>query len=222
MRVREVQPFESSKREHMSKKASRRGFIGSSLAAVAVTPCALAGAETTPAATPGADATQAAVEKAVTECRDAAFDQRMEADAAYGKALVARFGPGVVDTIRELTIARAKGWLEAAKLEKRDLEAVKTQLWSNIGPRFDVRVVADTKTHLQYEVRKCPYAEAMRRHGAAELGFAYSCAFDIGFCQGLNPAMRFTRTKTLMMGDPICDHTYDLPADGAAASGAKK
>jgi len=203
----------------MSKTASRRGFIGSSLATVAVTPCALASAETTPAATQEApDAIKAAVEKAVTECREAAFDQRMEADAAYGKALVARFGPGVVDTIRELTIARAKGWLEAAKLEKRDLEAVKTQLWSNIGPRFDVRVVADAKTHLQYEVRKCPYADAMRRYGAAELGFAYSCAFDIGFCQGLNPAIRFTRTKTLMMGDPICDHTYDLAADGAAAS----
>jgi hypothetical protein len=130
----------------MSRRASRRGFIGSTLATVAVAPCALAGAETAPA-TP--DATKVAVEKAVTECREASFEQRLEADAAYGKA------------------------------------------------------------------RKCPYAEAMRRHGAAELGFAYSCAYDIGFCQGLNPAIRFTRTKTLMMGDSICDHTYELPRSAA-------
>lgn len=202
----------------MSRRPSRRGFIGSTLATVAIAPCALAGTEPTPA-TP--DATKAAIEKAVTECREASFDQRLEAEAAYGKALVARFGPGVVDTIRELTVARAKGWLEAAKLERRDLEAVKTQLWDNLGPRFEVRVVEDTPTRLAYEVRKCPYAEAMRRHGAAELGFAYSCAYDIGFCQGLNPAIRFTRTKTLMMGDSVCDHTYEM-AQAEPAGGAKR
>lgn len=193
----------------MSKTAGRRGFIGTALASVAVAPAALA-EEKAP------DAIRAAVDKAVAECRDRSLGESTEANAAYGKALVARFGPGVVDTIRDLTISRAKGWLEAAKLERRDLEAVKTTLWNNLGPRFDVSVVEDTPTRLQYEVRKCPLAEAMRRHGAPEIGFAYHCAFDIGYCQGLNPAIRFTRTKTLMMGDAICNHTYELPAAGGA------
>ncbi len=196
----------------MSNKAGRRGFIGTALASVAVVPAAVA-EEKRPENAP--DATKAAVEQAVAECRSRSLGERLEADAAYGKALVARFGPEVVDTIRELTIARAKGWLEAAKLEKRDLGAVKTTLWNNLGPGFEVRVVEDTETRLQYEVRKCPYAEAMRRHGAPELGFAYNCAYDIGYCQGLNPAIRFTRTKTLMMGDAICNHTYELPASGS-------
>ncbi len=195
----------------MSKTASRRGFIGSALASVAVAPAALA-EEKAP------DAAKAAVDKAVAECRERSGGEQMEANAVYGKALVARFGPGVVDCIRDLTIARAKGWLESAKLERRDLEAVKTTLWNNLGPSFEVRVVEDTPTRLQYEVRKCPFAQAMRRHGAPEIGFAYHCAYDIGYCQGLNPAIRFTRTKTLMMGDSICDHTYELPAGGAAAS----
>ena len=197
----------------MSKKAGRRGFIGTALASVAVAPAALA--EEKPA-----DASKAAVDKAVAECRERSLAENTEANAAYGKALVARFGPGVVDTIRDFTIARAKGWLEAAKLERRDLEAVKTTLWNGLGPSFDVRVVEDSPNRLQYEVRKCPLAEAMRGHGAPEIGFAYHCAFDIGYCQGLNPAIRFTRTKTLMMGDAICNHTYELPTATAAAAAA--
>jgi hypothetical protein len=33
--------------------------------------------------------------------------------------------------------------------------------------------------------------------------------------QGLDPAIRFTRTKTLMMGDDRCDHAYELsPGQG--------
>ncbi len=198
----------------MSRKASRRGFIGTSLATVAAAP-ALVQAETSAAAP---EATKAAVEKAVAECRAAALDERLAADAAYGKALVAKFGPTVVDTIRDVTIARAKGWLQAAKLERRDLEAVKKTLWANLGPRFEVRLVESTPTRLEYEVKKCPYAETMRKLGAAELGYAYNCAYDIGYCQGLNPAIRFTRTQTLMLGDPVCNHTSELPEATAEAA----
>ena len=46
----------------------------------------------------------------------------------------------------------------------------------------------------------------MRGLHAAELGFAYYCAYDYGFCQGLNPALQFSRTKTLMQGADSCDH----------------
>jgi len=35
-----------------------------------------------------------------------------------------------------------------------------------------------------------------------------------GFCEGLNPAIEFTRTKTLMQGDDCCDHAYALRAPG--------
>ncbi len=203
----------------MSHTASRRGFIGSTLASLAAAPAVLA--ETEAAETPTGDATKAAIAKAVAECRQAAEAGRMDGEAAYGKALVARFGPGVVDTIRDTTVARAKHWLESAKLEKRDLAAVKAQLWDRIGPPFEWSLLEETPAKLRFEVRKCPLAEAMRRHGAPELGFAYHCAFDIGFCEGLNPAIRFTRTKTLMMGDTVCDHTYELP-QAASAKGAGK
>jgi hypothetical protein len=50
----------------------------------------------------------------------------------------------------------------------------------------------------------------MRRHDAAEIGYAFYCAWDDGFCRGLNPKMTFTRTRTLMRGDDGCDHTYTL------------
>jgi hypothetical protein len=54
-------------------------------------------------------------------------------------------------------------------------------------------------------------AELAKKIGGEEIGFALTCAWDYGFCRGLNPEIKFTRTKTLMMGDDCCNHTYRLP-----------
>jgi hypothetical protein len=56
------------------------------------------------------------------------------------------------------------------------------------------------------------WADEFRKHAAAEVGYSFYCCWDYGFCQGLNPHIKFTRTKTLMQGDDCCDHTYDLAA----------
>ncbi len=184
---------------------ARREFLTVAIIGLAGAPAAVAAAQT-----PVAPEIQAAADKALAECRQANDLARTEEQAAYGKALVARLGPAVLDTIRETTIARAKAWLSSPDIQTRDLSAVKTLLWDQLGERFAFVVVEQTPSTLRFKVTRCPLAERMRGLDAAELGFAYYCAYDYGFCQGLNPALQFSRTKTLMQGADSCDHAYVL------------
>jgi predicted ArsR family transcriptional regulator len=188
---------------------TRRTFLATSLAGLAAT--------ATAAADGPASAVEAAVAKAVAECRSRADDRHMEGQVAYGKALVARFGEGVVAAIQETTATRARSSLQSATVAQRDLDAVKALLWDRLGERFQVQLVERTPRTLKFRVTRCPYAERMRQLDAAKLGFAYYCAYDIGFCEGLNPAIRFSRTKTLMMGDDCCDHSYTLDTEPSGA-----
>jgi hypothetical protein len=128
------------------------------------------------------------------------------------KKLVAKYGSGIVTDVEAHTIEQTRERMQAADLERRDLAAVKSLLWDDLGEGFTFRCVEDTPTRLAYEVTGCFLATEVARHDAARLGQAFYCAWDIGFCQGLNPRIRFTRTKTLMAGDPVCNHTYELPA----------
>lgn len=194
----------------MSDKNGRRGFVLGSMACLAA-PASLAAGPAGKEPPACEQETTAAVDQALEDCRRAGQDRAAVDKAVYGQALMARFGPGVVDVIRETTIAQTRERLKAAPLARRDLEAVKAELWDHMGAPFEWKLAERTATRLRFEVVRCPLAEVMRRQGAPELGFAYFCAYDVGFCEGLNPALRFTRTKTLMMGDGCCDHTYELP-----------
>ena len=51
------------------------------------------------------------------------------------------------------------------------------------------------------------YAEILRELGEPELGLVI-CARDEPWVRSYNPALAFHRTKTLMEGDDICDHTF--------------
>ena len=185
----------------MNDARSRRCFLGLALGTVA-------GSATTVAAQ-GTEGGSEAVGKALAEATRRNRSRQMEDQAAYGKDLVQRFGTDVVEVIRETSIRRAREWTQEAGTS-RDLDEVQKMLWDHLGPDFAYEVLERSPTRVRYKVTRCPYAEGMRKLDAAELGFAYNCAFDIGFCEGLNPEMRFIRTRTLMEGHDHCDHTYEL------------
>lgn len=134
----------------------------------------------------------------------------MSQQADLFRRLIDRFGPGVLDVLAESVSERARDGLAAADLDCRDLTAVMDLLWNQMGGSAEFEIVEQTPERLELRVTRCIYAEEMRRLGASETGLAAFCAFDEGFCQGLNPRIRFMRTKTLMAGDDCCDHTYDL------------
>ena len=137
---------------------------------------------------------------------------QMAQRAALFRRLIDRFGGGVLDIVSQQTLEQARASLDQADLPRRDLNAVMELLWDQMVDETEFKVVERTKTILRLRVSKCLFADEMRRLGAADIGGAFYCAYDHGFCQGLNPAMRFTRTKTLMSGDECCDHTYEMGA----------
>jgi hypothetical protein len=190
----------------METRKERRSFLTLGLVGAAAP---LMAQESKPAVE--GPACKAAADEAVAEWRRRARVHDIQNRAGYGQALVARFGPEVVATIKGYTEAQAQKGFEAMKLDSRGLDAVKKLLWDGLDPKdFTVEVVEDRPTRLSYRVRRCFLAEAWRSANAQELGFAYNCAWDFGFCRGLNPEMKFTRTKTLMQGDDCCNHSYEV------------
>jgi L-2-amino-thiazoline-4-carboxylic acid hydrolase len=185
--------------------SGRRRFI--SCAALALGAASLARAQSaspTPATSPE-------IEKAVKETQSKETKARARQLARYLKPLVAKYGPGVIDELKANTIEGAKSRFEKMTIAQRDLGAVKELLWDKLDPeKYKIEKLEDTPESLKYRVLTCPWAEAYREVKGAEIGSALSCAWDYGFCQGLNPAIKFTRTKTLMQGDDCCNHCYEL------------
>jgi hypothetical protein len=130
--------------------------------------------------------------------------------AGLFRKLVDRFGSELLDAVSQHTIEQSQVKLETADLEQRDLDSVMELLWDQMVPGTEFTVEERSSKVLRLRVRKCLFADEMRRLGAADIGDAFYCSYDHGFCRGLNPAIRFTRTKTLMNGDECCDHTYEM------------
>jgi fumarate reductase iron-sulfur subunit len=104
----------------------------------------------------------------------------------------------------------ARERLRTTDLERRDLDTVMELLSDQMGDLSEFTVEERSPKRLRIRVTRCSFAEEMRRLDASDIGEAHYCAYDQGFCEGLNPTIRFTRTKTLMAGDDCCNHTYVL------------
>ncbi len=135
--------------------------------------------------------------------------------ASLFRLLVARFGNEVLDVVSQHTIDQTRQRLEDATLERRDLDTVMEILWDQMVDDTLFEVEERSESCLRLRVTKCLFADEMAKRDARDIGDAFYCAYDFGFCQGLNPDMVFTRTKTLMNGDDCCNHTYELKQQGA-------
>jgi hypothetical protein len=140
------------------------------------------------------------------------FEMQQRADLF--KKLVDEFGPRVLDVVGQQLADNAQAQFERLPLPRRDLHAVMSVLWEQVGDDLAYTVEEQTPEHLKMKVTRCIWADEMRKLDAPDVGYAFYCSWDFGFCRGLNPAMTFTRTQTLMQGADSCDHTYDLKASG--------
>ena len=136
--------------------------------------------------------------------------REMHERAVLFKKLVEKLGNKVLDIVGNNTIEQTKEKLEKADLPSRELDTIMEILWNQMGDLAEFTVKEQTTECLRLRVTRCLFADEMRKLDAADIGFAFYCAYDDGFCQGFNPEIRFTRTKTLMQGDDCCDHTYRL------------
>jgi len=82
----------------------------------------------------------------------------------------------------------------------RDVDGYKNML--------EMEIVEDTEKAFELKVTGCIWASVFRDEEAGELGNAMVCHGDYAWAEGFNPNIKLVRDKTLMQGDPICNHRY--------------
>jgi hypothetical protein len=71
-----------------------------------------------------------------------------------------------------------------------------------------LEIVEDTPQAFEVKVTECLWAKTFREMGAADIGYLLICHTDYADCQGFNPQITMTRSKTLMQGDDCCNHRF--------------
>jgi L-2-amino-thiazoline-4-carboxylic acid hydrolase len=90
-----------------------------------------------------------------------------------------------------------------------DLESFKAilPLWTK-DDALTIEVIDDKPGVLDFNVRRCRYAETYRAMGLGAIGDILSCNRDGAFCEGYDPRIKLTRTQTIMGGASHCDFRY--------------
>lgn len=82
-------------------------------------------------------------------------------------------------------------------------------LWAKDGA-MAVEFLEESPRALRFRVTRCGYVDLYQELGVRDLGFCLSCSRDEPFARGFNPAIRFTRGRTIMEGAASCDFLYEL------------
>ena len=86
-------------------------------------------------------------------------------------------------------------------------------LWTKDGA-LEIDVLEASAVTLDFNVKRCRYAEMYREMGVGEIGDLLSCQRDGDFCIGYNADIEFRRTQTIMGGASHCDFRYRLQGEG--------
>ncbi len=78
------------------------------------------------------------------------------------------------------------------------------------GDAYRMDVLERTDEKLSFNVTRCRYAEMYRALGIPEIGTLLSCNRDFSLVEGFNPAVKLTRTQTVMEGASYCDFRFEL------------
>jgi fumarate reductase iron-sulfur subunit len=158
--------------------------------------------------------------EAVSEAVEEAFLGGLQAKIFAGasnlvlavRAVQAVYGHAGVQTIRR---AFAESWAEAGK--ERAKAADDSPLRSLCSAIEQICIgshewikLEDSDSRQAYRFTRCMWAEAFRELNVQDIGFRVLCQGDAAMASSFNPTIRFSRTKTLMMGDDCCDHVYYL------------
>jgi hypothetical protein len=130
------------------------------------------------------------------------------------EALGAEYGrEQVFATARKVIIdvARAQGKELAGRMGGDSLGhfAAALEDWKK-GDAYRMDVLEQTEEKLFFNVTRCRYAEMYRALGIPEVGALLSCNRDFSLVEGFNPAVKLTRTQTVMEGASHCDFRFEL------------
>lgn len=131
------------------------------------------------------------------------------------EALAERFGRDeVVEVVREkiVEIARQQGQELATEMGGRGSDEFLESLcyWTR-DDALKIDVSDHSEETLNFDVRRCRYAEMYRAMGIPELGAVFSCNRDFALIDGFNEEAELERTQTIMEGATHCDFRYRFP-----------
>jgi hypothetical protein len=130
----------------------------------------------------------------------------------------------VFETARRIIIdvAREQGKELSARMGGDSLGHFATALedWKK-GDAYRMDVLEQSGEKFSFNVTRCRYAEMYRALGIPEIGALLSCNRDFSLVEGFNPAVKLTRTQTVMEGASHCDFRFELRRPKAPAPAAK-
>jgi hypothetical protein len=105
-------------------------------------------------------------------------------------------------------LARGDGERWAAQFGT-GLEALErvAQLWS-AGGSLEIEPLRKTGRVLEFNVKRCRYAEYFKELGLPELGALFHCARDFAMIEGFDAGIVLKRTQTIMEGASHCDFRF--------------
>ena len=119
----------------------------------------------------------------------------------------------VFETARRIIIdvAREQGKELAGRMGGDSLGHFATALedWKK-GDAYRMDVLEQSEEKFSFNVTRCRYAEMYRALGIPEIGALLSCNRDFSLVEGFNPAVKLTRTQTVMEGASHCDFRFEL------------
>jgi hypothetical protein len=147
--------------------------------------------------------------------------RRIEAEFAKGvyDEMASEIGAEAAERILSAAVvkmarATASQLAQEAPTGKADLDSFRA-----IQPRWTaedalrIEVLDSSPTTFDFNVIQCRYAEMYREMGLAELGAVLSCNRDGAFCEGYDPALKLTRTQTILGGAAHCDFRYKVETE---------
>jgi hypothetical protein len=124
----------------------------------------------------------------------------------FGRERVFALARGVI-----VDVAREQGRALAGRMGGDSLGhfAAALEDWKK-GDAYRMDVLEQTDERFAFNVTRCRYAEMYRALGIPEVGALLSCNRDFSLVEGFNPAIRLTRTQTVMEGASHCDFRFEL------------
>jgi len=110
-----------------------------------------------------------------------------------------------------IDVAREQGKALSERMGGDSLGHFATALedWKK-GDAYRMDVLEQTEERFSFNVTRCRYAEMYRALGIPEIGALLSCNRDFSLVEGFNPAVKLTRTQTVMEGASHCDFRFEL------------
>lgn len=138
----------------------------------------------------------------------------LRARAELAIAMIDHFGEEAETVIKQAVNASTRTWAasvaesEKQAQKKNDIQGLIDFLWKPLVQEGFEFTYEQHEQRYQLHVTKCPIAEIAKALKLEKWGFIFHCMGDQAICEGYNPDIQFTRTKTLMAGDEYCDHCY--------------